>query len=74
VQAIRRVLRPLPGAKADWEIILEIGKYLGRKWNYASPQEVLLEIAAENPFYAGLDWEELGKQGVRTQEQEVTHA
>jgi NADH-quinone oxidoreductase subunit G len=74
VQANRRALRPLPGAKADWEIILEIGKHLGRKWSYASPQEVLLEIAAGNPLYAGLDWEELGKSGVRAQEQEVTYA
>jgi NADH-quinone oxidoreductase subunit G len=74
VQAIRRALRPLPGAKTDWEILLEIGKHMGRKWSYTSPQEILLEIAASNPLYAGLDWEELGKQGVRTQEQEVTHA
>ena len=74
VQASRRALRPLPGAKTDWEILLEIGKHMGRKWSYTSPQEILLEIAASNPLYAGLDWEELGKQGVRTQEQEVTHA
>lgn len=74
VQAIRRALRPLPGAKTDWEILLEVGKHMGRKWSYTSPQEILLEIAASNPLYAGLDWEELGKQGVRTQEQEVAHA
>ncbi len=39
VQAIRRALRPLPGAKTDWEILLEIGKHMGRKWSYTSPQE-----------------------------------
>ena len=74
VQAIWHALRPLPGAKADWEIISEIARRMGHKWSYASPQEVLLEIAAENPFYAGLTWEELRPHGVRTQEQEVTHA
>ncbi|MFL5628485.1 MAG: NADH-quinone oxidoreductase subunit NuoG [Ktedonobacteraceae bacterium] len=74
VQAIRRALRPLPGARTDWEILLEVGKHMGRKWSYTSPQDILLEIAASNPLYAGLDWEELGKQGVRTQEQEVAHA
>ena len=74
VQAIWHALRPLPGAKADWEIISEIARRMGHKWSYASPQEVLLEIAAENPFYAGLTWEELRSHGVRTQEQEVTHA
>ena len=70
VQAIRHALRPLPGAKADWEILTEIAKYLGQKWIYSSAQDVLLEIAANNPFYTGLTWESLGKQGVRTQEQE----
>ena len=69
VQAIRHALRPLPGAKSDWEILLEIAKYLGQKWTYNSTQDILLEIAASNPFYSGLTWEHLGAQGVRTQEQ-----
>jgi NADH-quinone oxidoreductase subunit G len=73
VQAICHALRPLPGAKADWEILASLAKHLGHKWNYASPQEILLEIAGTNPFYAGLTWEGLRPYGVRTQEQEVAH-
>jgi predicted molibdopterin-dependent oxidoreductase YjgC len=74
VQAIWHAMRALPGAKADWEIISEIARRMGHKWSYASPQEVLLEIVAENPFYAGLTWEGLRPYGVRTQEQEVARA
>ncbi|HVB75653.1 MAG TPA: NADH-quinone oxidoreductase subunit NuoG [Ktedonobacteraceae bacterium] len=74
VQKILHALRPLPGAKADWEILTLLASQLGQKWNYAGPQDVLLEIAATNPFYSGLTWEDLGAQGVRTQEQEVVHA
>src|SRR5947199_900361 len=74
VQAIRQALRPLPGTKADWEIIIEIARHMGTRWSYANPKAILLEIAEENPFYTGLDWEELGTQGVRTQEQEVARA
>ncbi|QBD80181.1 NADH dehydrogenase (quinone) subunit G [Ktedonosporobacter rubrisoli] len=74
VQAIRRALRPLPGAKSDWEILIELAHELGKDWSYDSPQEILDEIAASNSFYAGLTWEDLGMQGVRTQEQEVAHA
>jgi NADH-quinone oxidoreductase subunit G len=74
VQKIVHALRPLPGAKADWEILTRLANQLGQKWNYDSPQDVLLEIAATNPFYSGLTWEDLGAQGVRTQEQEVAHA
>ena len=73
VQAICHALRPLPGARADWEILTALANHLGHKWNYASPQEILLEIAGTNPFYVGLTWEGLRPQGVRTQEQEVAH-
>lgn len=73
VQAIWHALRPLPGAKADWEILTALANHLGQKWKYSSPQEILLEIANTNPFYTGLTWEDLRPNGVRTQEQEVAH-
>jgi predicted molibdopterin-dependent oxidoreductase YjgC len=74
VQKILHALRPLQGAKADWEILTLLANQLGHRWSYDSPQDVLLEIAAANPFYSGLTWEDLGAQGVRTQEEEVAHA
>ncbi len=80
VQAIRRALRPLPEAKPDWEILCELASYLGKQWTYSGPRDILLEIAASNPFYAGLTWEDLGTQGVRTDgtqrstAEEVAHA
>jgi len=74
VQAVRRALRPLPGTKADWEILVELAQRLGQAWTYDHPGEILLEIADNNLFYAGLTWEDLGLQGTRIQEQEVAHA
>jgi predicted molibdopterin-dependent oxidoreductase YjgC len=74
VQAIRQALRPLPGAKADWEILVELAAHFGQRWDYDSPQDIFQEIANSNPFYADLTWEDLGAQGVRTQEQEVARA
>jgi NADH-quinone oxidoreductase subunit G len=74
VQAIRRALRPLPGAKADWEILTLLAAAFGQPWNYANPRDILLEIADSNPFYTDLTWEDLGLQGVRTQEKEAAHA
>ncbi len=74
IQAIRRALRPLPGARADWEILVELASHFGQQWNYDSPRDILAEIASSNPFYTGLTWEDLGAQGVRTQEQEVARA
>ena len=74
VQAVRRALRPLPGAKADWEILSEIASNMGQKWAYTGPRDVLNEIATRNPLYSGLTWEDLRVQGTRIQEQEVAHA
>jgi predicted molibdopterin-dependent oxidoreductase YjgC len=74
IQAIRKALRPLPGAKTDWEILTSLASHMGEQWTYASPRDIFLEIADSNPFYTGLTWEDLGLQGVRTQEQEVAHA
>jgi NADH-quinone oxidoreductase subunit G len=65
VQRVRRALRPLPGAKADWEILLALANHLGQKWTYRNPQEIFAEIAANNPDYSHLTWEDLGAQGVR---------
>jgi NADH-quinone oxidoreductase, chain G len=74
VQAVRRALRPVPGTLADWQILVVLANALGQDWHYADPQAILLEIAAHNPLYAGLDWDTLGLQGVRTtREQEVSH-
>jgi len=74
VQAIRGALLPLPGTKADWEILLELAHRLGQPWSYNDPRDVLREIAASNAFYTGLTWEDLGRQGRRTGEQGVVHA
>jgi predicted molibdopterin-dependent oxidoreductase YjgC len=74
VQIVRRALRPLPGAKPDWEILIALANRLGQNWTYASPRDIFAEIADNNPFYAGLTYEDLGLQGARTQEQEVARA
>ncbi|EFH87702.1 NADH-quinone oxidoreductase subunit NuoG [Ktedonobacter racemifer] len=74
VQLVRKALRPLPGAKADWEILIQLAQALGADWNYMHPRDIFDEIAEHNPFYAGLAHEDLGMQGVRSLEQEVAHA
>ena len=70
IQAIRRALRPLPGAKADWEILTTLAGHMGTQWTYTNPRDIFLEIAANNPFYAGIAWEDLGLQGIRSHMQE----
>jgi NADH-quinone oxidoreductase subunit G len=66
VQAVRQAMRPLPGPKADWEILTALGQRMKQEWSYRSPRAVLAEIARVAPIYSGLSWELVSKrQGVR---------
>jgi NADH-quinone oxidoreductase chain G len=66
VQAVRQAMRPLAGAKADWEILTALGRRLGQEWTYTHPRQVLAEIAQVAPIYSGLSWELVSKsQGIR---------
>jgi NADH-quinone oxidoreductase subunit G len=65
VQLLRRALIPLPGARADWEILRAVATRLGLAWAYRSPADILAEIAETVPYYAGMTRATLGDQGRR---------
>jgi formate dehydrogenase alpha subunit len=66
VQRVREAVEPPGAARPDWAIVADLATRLlerqGRApkgpqagWHYASPAEVLDEIAALTPSYAGID-------------------
>ena len=58
--------RPLPvtGSKPDWEIICLLAQRMGAfGFDFASPKEVLDEIAQLTPIYGGVSYERLEKEG-----------
>jgi len=59
IQRLYRALEPLGDSKPDWQIIQEIAKRLGAKWNYKSPAEIYKEIAPLTPIMAGVTYERL---------------
>jgi NADH-quinone oxidoreductase subunit G len=65
VQVLRRAMVPLPGARADWEILRDVGRVLGLAWSYRSPGDVLAEIGQLVPIYAGATRRGLGNEGAR---------
>jgi predicted molibdopterin-dependent oxidoreductase YjgC len=65
VQVVRRAMQPLPGARADWEILRGVARALGLPWNYTSPGDILREIARAVPIYAGASRPALGESGGR---------
>ena len=65
VQVVRRAMLPLPGARADWEILMGVARALGLGWTYLSPVQILGEIARATPLYEGASRRALGESGAR---------
>ncbi len=65
VQVVRQAMMPLPGARADWEILTGVAQALGQSWSYISPAQILSEIARTTPLYAGASRRALGEKGAR---------
>ena len=64
VQRVRKAVDPPGEARADWEILCELGKRL-QGWEYGSPAEIMEEIAALTPIYGGITYERLGGRGLQ---------
>ncbi|MGH2486520.1 MAG: molybdopterin oxidoreductase family protein, partial [Ktedonobacterales bacterium] len=65
VQVTRRAMLPLPGARADWEILSGLARALGLGWADLAPARILSEIAVTTPLYAGATRRALGDSGAR---------
>ena len=63
VQAVRKVVEPIPGCKPDGQIIIDMMNRLGYQQPDYTPDGVLNEISQIVPFFAGISWEDLGKNG-----------
>ncbi len=71
VQMVRQAIEPLGEARQDWEIIRDVAQRMldgGQRtvdggqwsaWNYASPTDIMKEINALTPSYAGITHERL---------------
>ena len=77
VQLVRKAIEPLGDARQDWEITMEIARRMivetGQEfsgthaaWEYDNPSEVMTEINAVTPSYAGITFARL-ENGERLQ-------
>ena len=63
VQRVNQVISPLPGTKPDGQIMVEIMNRMGYPQPDYTPDGMLEEICQIVPFFAGITWENLGKNG-----------
>ncbi|WP_237153087.1 formate dehydrogenase subunit alpha [Oryzibacter oryziterrae] len=62
IQRVRKVMEPKNG-KADWEVTQALARTFGLDWNYAHPSEIMEEVAALTPSFAGVTYEKLDAVG-----------
>ena len=65
VQAVRQVVEPIPGTKPDGQIIVDIMNRMGYAQPVYTPDGMLEEISQIVPFFAGIRWDRLGKNGLQ---------
>jgi predicted molibdopterin-dependent oxidoreductase YjgC len=61
VQMVCQAINPVGEARPDWQIVSDLGRRLGYGWDYTSPAQIMDEIAALTPIYAGITHDRLEK-------------
>ncbi|MBE1491610.1 formate dehydrogenase subunit alpha [Plantactinospora soyae] len=62
INRVRPVMPPKTG-KHEWQIVAEIAQAMGYPMRYDDPSEIMDEIAALTPTFAGVSFEKLDKLG-----------
>ncbi|KPP91447.1 MAG: NAD-dependent formate dehydrogenase alpha subunit FdhF [Rhodobacteraceae bacterium HLUCCA08] len=62
INRVRRVMAPRNG-HADWEVTQLLANAMGAGWTYTHPAQVMDEIAATTPSFAGVSYEMLEEKG-----------
>ncbi|MDP2342732.1 MAG: formate dehydrogenase subunit alpha [Deltaproteobacteria bacterium] len=73
VQRVRKVVEPPPGARADWQILLELMARSGLPQSFQSPAEIMDEIALLSPSFKGVSYARLERDGLQWPVPDATH-
>ena len=66
VQRVRKAIPPRGNAKPDWWITSQIAQKMGEPgFDFVEPSEIMDEIAAVTPIYAGISYERIEKVGLQ---------
>ncbi|RME14262.1 MAG: formate dehydrogenase subunit alpha, partial [Alphaproteobacteria bacterium] len=62
INRVRKVIEPRNGY-ADWEVTQMLANAMGADWHYTHPREIMEEIAATTPSFAGVSYDLLDRLG-----------
>jgi predicted molibdopterin-dependent oxidoreductase YjgC len=63
MQRVRKAVDPPKGARADWQILLDLAATSGADWHHESPADIFDEFALHAPNFAGISHARLDAQG-----------
>jgi formate dehydrogenase major subunit len=63
IQKVQKVVEPIEGTRPDGQILVDIMQRMGFDQADYDPDTMLQEISAIVPFFEGVKWNELGKNG-----------
>ncbi len=63
IQRLYQAMDPLPGSRPDWVILTELAARWGHDWGYTHPSEIMDEVAALTPMFAGVTYARLAGYG-----------
>ena len=61
INRVREVMKPKNGM-ADWEVTQALANAMGADWSYTHPREIMAEIAATTPSFAGVTYDMLERR------------
>ncbi len=62
INRVRKVMAPKNGL-ADWEVTQKLAQAMGLNWAYAHPSQIMDEVAATTPSFAGVSYDLLDREG-----------
>ncbi len=62
ISMVRKAMPPLCG-KEEWETTQALANAMGCNWNYQHPSEIMQEIAALTPTFAGVTYKKIEAEG-----------
>jgi formate dehydrogenase major subunit len=62
ISRVRRVMPPLAGL-ADWEVTMKLSTALGYPMHYTHPEQIMREVAALTPSFAGVSYARIDRLG-----------
>jgi formate dehydrogenase major subunit len=62
ISRVRQVMPPMAGL-ADWEVTVRLAQAMGYAMSYDHPEQIMQEIAALTPTFAGVSYEKMERLG-----------